>query len=105
MGGFLKAELRSDLYTIGFTSHGGSYLGGDGEKAQPVVPGPLEALLHAVGRPWLFLDLSHLPADHWLRTPWTASFYMYEPKRSTWSQIYDGVFFIDVQKPATPLAK
>jgi erythromycin esterase len=105
MGQYLKTELGSDLYTIGFTSHSGSYLDLDAGKDQPVEPRPLETLLHSVGRPWLFLDLSHLPADHWLRTPWTASFYMYEPMQSNWSRVYDGVFFIDVQKPATPLAK
>ncbi len=105
MGRFLKAELGSDLYTIGFASHSGEFLDMDAEKGQPVVPGELEALLHSVGRPWLFLDVSRLPADHWLRTPWTASFYFHQPVRSTWTRVYDGVFFVDVQKPATPAAK
>ncbi len=105
MGWFLKTELGAGLYTIGFTSHSGSYLDLDAGGDQPVAPRPLETLLHAAGRPFLFLDLAHLPADHWLRTPWTASFYMYEPMESTWSRVYDGVFFIDVQKPATALSK
>ncbi len=105
MGQFLKKELGADLYTIGFTSYGGSYLDLDAGGGQPVPARPLETLLHAAGRPYLFLDLAHLPADHWLRTPWTASFYMYEPMESTWSRVYDGVFFIDVQKPATQLSK
>lgn len=105
MGRFLKAELGSDLYTIGFTSHSGGTLDDAGTGVAPVAPGDLEALLHAVGRPWFFLDFSRLPADHWLRSRWIASFYMYEPKPSTWTRVYDGIFFIDVQKPATPLAK
>ena len=49
-------------------------------------------------------DLSRLPADHWLRTPWTAGFYMYEPRQATWTRCYDGLFFIDAQKPSTPLS-
>ena len=105
MGQFLKTELGADLYTIGFTSFGGSYADPDAGGDQPVKPGPLETLLHAASRPLLFLDLAHLPADHWLRTPWTANFYMYEPMESTWSRVYDGVFFIDVQKPSTELAR
>lgn len=103
MGRVLKTTLGPDLYTIGFTSHGGTYFDLDKATAQPVSPGALEALLHATGRPWLFLDFSHLPADHWLRERRTASFYMYWPTESAWSRIYDGLFFIDVQNPATPL--
>ncbi len=103
MGQFLKAELGPDLYTVGFTSHGGTYMDGEVEKEAPVTSGPLEALLHAAGRPFLFLDLSHLPTDHWLRTPLTASFYMYWPTESNWPRVYDGVFYIDVQTPATAL--
>jgi len=103
MGQFLKAELGDDLYTIGFASYGGTVLDLETEKPTPVVPGPLEELLHAAGRPWLFLDLSRLPADHWLRTPWTAGFYMYEPRPAIWTRCYDSLFFIDAQKPSTPL--
>ena len=104
MGRFLKNELGSDLYTIGFGSHGGTYPGDD-EKPVAVSPGEMEKLLHAVGQPLLFLDLSRLPADHWLRAPRTGSFYFHEPYLANWTRVYDGVFFIDEQKPATPLAK
>jgi erythromycin esterase len=105
MGRFLKDELGSGLYTIGFTSFGGGMLDLDEGKEVPVEPGDLERLLHAAGRPWLFLDFAHLPADHWLRRPWTASFYFNKPYEAvtTWTRIYDGVFFLDIQKPATPL--
>lgn len=105
MGRFLKAELGSDLYTIGFSSHGGGTLDMDANKETPVVPGDLENLLHAAVRPWLFLDLAHLPADHWLRGPWSANFYFHDPMKTTWARCYDGIFFIDVQKPSTPLRK
>jgi erythromycin esterase-like protein len=46
-----------------------------------------------------------LPADHWLRSPWTASFYFHEPLRAVWTRCYDGVFFLDAEKPSTPLEK
>jgi len=103
MGRFLKAQLGSDLYTIGFTAYGGGALDMDAGKDVPVAPGALEMLLHAAGRPQLLLDFSRLAADHWLRAPWTGSFYMSEPALSDWTRCYDGIFFVDVQKPSTML--
>ncbi len=104
MGRFLKAALGADLYTIGFTSHGGSCLD---ETETAVVPGTLEALLHGAGRPWLFVDTSRLPADHWFRNlAATGSFYFNQANAEqvlVWSRLFDGIFFLDVQKPATPL--
>ena len=102
MGRFLKDELGSDLYTIGFNSFDGSHLGEEDEPA-PITPGDLETLLHGVRRPFLFLDLSQLTGDHWLRTPITGSFYFHEPHAANWTRVFDGVFFIDSQKPSTPL--
>ncbi|MFL6195281.1 MAG: erythromycin esterase family protein [Thermoanaerobaculia bacterium] len=105
MGRFLKAELGADLYTIGFTSFGGSIRDFDTGEPVPVKTeaASLEALLHLAGRPSLFLDLSRLPADHWLRSPWLGSFYMYGPIESTWPRSYDGLVFLDQQRPSTPL--
>jgi erythromycin esterase len=105
MGRFLKDELGSDLYTIGFASFAGAAADPDAGKDHVVVPGELETLLHAVGRPLLFLDLSRLPADHWLRVPRTGSFYFHEPHPANWTRVYDGIFFIDTQKPSTPLGE
>jgi erythromycin esterase len=104
MGRFLKAELGPDLYSIGFASYAGASRDLEAKgKEQPVVPGALETLLHSVGRPVLFLDFSALPANHWLRAPWTASLSFYEPKPAVWTRCHDSLFFIDVQKPSTPL--
>ncbi|MDP9121055.1 MAG: erythromycin esterase family protein [Acidobacteriota bacterium] len=104
MSRFLKAELGPDLYSIGFASYAGTSRDLEAPaKEVPVVPGALETLLHSVGRPLLFLDFSGLPADHWLRTPWTAGLSFYEPTSAVWTRCYDGLFFIDVQKPSTPL--
>jgi len=104
MGRFLKEALGADLYTVGFTAHGGDALSMEDARPAPVKPGALENLFHAAGRPWLFLDYSRLPADHWLRKPMSASFYFNEPSEDVdWTRIYDGVFFLESQKPATML--
>lgn len=101
-GRFLKMELGNALYTIGFTSHGGTFLDEEAEKQPPVVqPGALEVLLHATGKPLLFLDLRSVPADHWLRKPVTAGFYFHEPMEGTWTSPFDGMVFIDEQTATT----
>lgn len=96
MGRFLKEALGADLYTIGFTSYAGASLDLETGKPVPVKPGDLETGLHGLKKPWLFL-----PAD---RKPVSASFYFNEPSQTIdWSRVYDGIFYLDEQKPATPL--
>lgn len=101
MGWFLKQTLGAQLYTIGFTSHGGTFRG-DGETPPKIVPGELETRLHAEGKSQTFVDLSRLPQDHPLRGPQTASFYFHQPQTAAWPRIYDGVFFIDEEASTTP---
>lgn len=96
MGSFLKKALGSDLYTVGFTAFAGSWLDLDSGKAVPVKPGDLESDLHNLKRPWVFLPTPHKTQS--------ASFYFNEPNQTVdWSRVYDGIFFLDEQKPATPL--
>jgi erythromycin esterase len=96
MGRFLKEALGSDLYTIGFTAFSGASLDPETNGPAPVKPGDLETELHGLKRPWLFLPTP--------RKTISASFYFNEPGQTVdWSRIYDGVFFLDEQKPATPL--
>ncbi len=107
-GRFLKRELGDGLYTLAFLAHHGSifYTGSDPAKEPPEVlptpqPGSLEDLLHGLGRPYLFLDLKSLPAEHWLRQPQTAGAYFYEPQTVDWPRVYDGFFFVDEMRPST----
>lgn len=96
MGRFLKDALGPDLYTIGFTAYSGAARDLDTGGEAPVKPGELETELHALKKPWLFLAT---PAKIV-----SASFYFNEPGDPLdWSRIYDGVFFLDQQKPATLL--
>ncbi|MES1243743.1 MAG: erythromycin esterase family protein [Acidobacteriota bacterium] len=96
MGRFLKEALGPDLYTIGFTAFSGASLDPETNGPAPVKPGDLETQLHGLKRPWLFLPTP--------RKPVSASFYFNEPGEAIdWSRVYDGVFFLEEQKPATPL--
>lgn len=103
MGWFLKTHLGDDLYTIGFTSYGGTFAQAPGEDPPKIVPGELETLLHQAGNAQSFVDLAHLPADDPLRKPMTASFYFHNPNLATWSRCYDGVLFLDEEKAATEI--
>ena len=105
MGRFLRRDLKEDVYTIGFLSHGGKWSNMDDTVNAIRTPEPdsLEALLHAVGRPYLLLGMRRLPAGHWLRERWPANFLFHEPTSSIWPERFDAIFFIDSQQPTTPL--
>lgn len=102
----LARALGRDLYVIGFLAHHGRY-GYAGEEPVDIAtaePGSLEGLLHAVGKPFLLLDLRGLPGDHWLRAPLTTGLYFYEPQETDVPRLYDAVFFLDAMKPSTAVA-
>jgi hypothetical protein len=65
------------------------------------VAGSLEALFHATGQRYAFLDFRGLPKDHWLRKPLVARPLGYTPMRSDWTGNFDGMFYTDVMFPST----
>lgn len=103
MGRFLDDSLGQEMYTIAFLSHHGrnGWVGEEPKDLPPAEPGSLQALLHATGRPYLFLDFRRLPPQHWLREARSATFNEYDPVALDWTRVYDGVFFLDEQRPPT----
>jgi len=103
MGRFLNESLGREMYTIAFLSHHGRSGWVDDEPSELPAASfdSLQTLFHATGRPYLFVDLRRVPADHWLRDERTATFNEYEPMALDWTRVYDGVFFIDEQRPPT----
>lgn len=101
----LARTLGRDLYVIGFLAHHGryGYAGEEPVEIAAVAPDSLEGLLHAVGKPFLLLDLRGLPGDHWLRSPLPTSRYFYEPQVTDVPRLYDAVFFLDEMKPSTAI--
>ena len=108
VGVYMADWLGKKLYTIGLTSFQGEE-GLNGEKdVTPVPPAPqgsLEARLHALGKPYLFLNLSAVDSipGHPLHKP--QSMRVFIPSNYTVSDItkaFDGVFYIDRLTPATP---
>lgn len=102
-GHHLHEALGEAVYTIAFLSHGGAtgYPGTPPKNLPEPVAGSMDSMLHATGHAVLFLDLLHRPEDHWLRGSWFAGFNFYNSLIAEWSRQYDGIFYIDVQHPAT----
>jgi erythromycin esterase len=101
-GVFLSERLGKKLYTIGMTAFDGNegMAGGPPQRA-PIPPAPegsLEETLHSLGNQYAFLNLHTCPPLT-ARMPKFASVRISDPSR-----VYDGLFFIDRMKPATPMS-
>jgi erythromycin esterase len=109
-GVFLAEWLGRQVYTLGMTTFQGEDGFAMGGPATPVPPAPdasLEARLHALGRPYSFVDFRAL--DNEPRHPMRASQSIRLPKYMSntipdVNRIYSGIFFIDRMARATRAA-
>jgi len=103
MGHNVHGRLGRQVYTVAFTAYQGE--AGNpfyGSRAlEQAAEGSLEALLHATGMPYLYLDLRRLPPDHWLRSRLNARPLGYAPMVADWAQIFDAFVFTDRMFPST----
>lgn len=105
-GAFVVENLKSDVYTVGFTAFAGEYgLATASPNARTRFEAPhesLEALLNQLDSEHVFLNFRALPNNHWLRQPATMSIrgYRFEQMQD-WTKVVDGIFFIDRMTPAT----
>ena len=54
-----------------------------------------ESLLHAIGKPYVFIDFRTLPEDHWLRQKLTARF-VNNAETAVWPEYFDAALGIDL---------
>lgn len=96
-------KMGNAMYSVMLIAHGGKSNGwwGEPRDLSPPPEGSLEDLMHRAGLKLAFLDLRHLPPNHWLRERLVARPVSYAPMRADWSQVYDGLLFIDVMTPST----
>lgn len=110
VGVYLADELGDKVYTIGLTHFEGEE-GLPGKTVTPISPAPpgsLEARLHALGKPYLFLNLRAVDANagHPLRQQ--QSMRILIPNNYTVFDVtraFDGILYIDRLTPATPPAQ
>jgi erythromycin esterase-like protein len=93
MGQVLAERLGKRLYVLGLTSHHGTYgvPGAPPNKMSDAPAGSLEDRLHRSGGPLQFVDLR----AHRDGRPEVAQPLGYQPLRAVWSQVLDGMLFID----------
>ena len=102
----VRKEFGSQVYSIGFTAYqgqAGNQSRHDSIQLPVPVPDSLEALLHAAGMRFSFLDLRGLPGGHWLRRSIYAAPLLYETKTSVWPNHFDALFFTDRMFPSLGL--
>ncbi|UCH97757.1 MAG: erythromycin esterase family protein [Candidatus Aminicenantes bacterium] len=106
-GRFLNRQMGDRVYTIGITGYQGSwgYVGEESNSLAAPEPGSLGDLFHQVNQPFCFLDFRGLSPSHWLRQPLSGRFSFWESQKAYWTQLYDGVLFIDTMSPVTPVNK
>ena len=113
-GALLKAALGDEVYAVGFTAHGGrfgqvglpNWQSPHADGAWPIEEAPensLASTLHTVGESYLFVDFRRVRAQpsHWLAQPMPLSLRGYNRHEVLdWTQVVDGLFFIDVMTPS-----
>jgi len=108
VGVYMADWLGDQVYTIGlahFEGHEGLTGNLNATPIPSASPGSLEARLHALGQPFLFLNLRAADANpgHPIHQP--QSMRIFIPTSYTVSDItrvFDGIFYIDLATPATP---
>lgn len=108
VGVYLADWLGDKIYTIGMAHYEGneSLTGSLNARLLPPAPqGSLEARLHALGQPYLFLNLRILDAApaHPLRKPqYMRVITPSHEKIADLTKAFDGIFYIDRATPSTP---
>jgi erythromycin esterase len=106
-------RLQDAVYTIALTTYEGDEAWANGQRRGPIAPaapGSLESRLHALGKPYVFLDLRPARRDgHPMRTPQSLRISGYGPPTGPYGNdrvpdvtaAFDGVLFVDRMLPAT----
>jgi erythromycin esterase-like protein len=118
MGVSVAEELKDEVYTIAFTTYAGEDRWANGQRSGPIAPAPecsLEAWLHALGKPYVFLDFraAKNKSDHPMRTPQSMRVSGYGPPTGEYGNdvlpdptaAFDAVFYVDQMAPATPIQR
>lgn len=103
-GVFLTEWLQDDVYTIAMTGYEGSEGWDSSNPIAPAAEGTLEARLHKLAKPYVFLDLRALDGKpgHPLRKPQSLRIDKHRSDTLTdVTKAFDAIFFIDRMEPVT----
>ncbi len=102
MGDFIYRELGQSAYSIAFVAYQGTRSRRQ-KKPRSIkpIPGSIESLWHATGHRYSFLDFRSLRRGHWLHKPLLAHVDGGAIERANWTNVFDGMFYIDTMFPDT----
>jgi erythromycin esterase len=113
----VAGRLKDSVYTIALTTYEGDEAWTNGQRRGPIAPaapGSFETRLHALAKPYVFLDLRAARRDgHPMRTPQSLRISGYGPPTGPYgndrvpdlTKAFDGVLFIDRMLPATMICQ
>ncbi len=103
MGDVVYDSLQDQVYTIGITAYSGTsgIFSYDTLVLEPPSENSLEDLMKQAGYEYAFLDLRHLsPGGTWLQGNISSRMIGHSEMVADWSQIVDGVIFVQVMEPS-----
>ena len=103
MGEIYKSKLGNKIYSIGFTAYEGKsgYNTADSAWITPVLTPPqnsIEDHIRKTNSVQAFVDLQQNESQ----ATYFASIFGYVPVKGRWSELFDGVYYIQTMKPSTP---
>jgi erythromycin esterase len=113
----VAGRLRDGVYTMALTTYEGDEAWTNGQRRGPIAPaapGSFETRLHALAKPYVFLDLRPARRDgHPMRTPQSLRISGYGPPTGPYgndrvpdlTEAFDGILFIDRMLPATMICQ
>jgi erythromycin esterase len=113
----VAGRLKDGVYTIALTTYEGDEAWANGQRRGPIAPaapGSFESRLHALAKPYVFLDLRPARRDgHPMRTPQSLRISGYGPPTGPYgndrvpdlTEAFDGILFIDRMLPATTICQ
>jgi erythromycin esterase-like protein len=113
----VAGRLKDGVYTIALTTYEGDEAWTNGQRRgsiAPAAPGSFEARLHALAKPYVFLDLRPARRDgHPMRTPQSLRISGYGPPTGPYgndrvpdlTEAFDGILFTDRMPPATMICQ
>ncbi|MGJ1410266.1 erythromycin esterase family protein [Sphingobacterium thalpophilum] len=99
LGTYIKKKYGQQSYMLGFSSY--ARFNERGRIVDRPSKLAIENVFHAANSPYFFLDLHSLPAASRLRQPFVSAMNQQQEEQRQWSDFFDGIFYIDINKQPT----
>lgn len=99
LGAYIKKKYRKASYMLDFSSYGRQ----DTPNIISEKPGKfaIENIFHNTQRPYFFIDLRGIPESSLLKKEFVSTLNQGADEKRKWSNLVDGIFYIDINKNPT----